>query len=341
MSMEIATPVSEPDLRDEDLADLGFSLQDYRKLFYTMYLQREFETRIYKLFRQGKLTGAAYAGTGHEAIAAGSAYALAPQDVLVPLHRTIGAHFLRGHTPRQMMCQYFGRANGPTRGRDGNMHCGNRGLNIFGMISHLGANIPTAAGVALASKIRKSGAVALTYIGEGASSIGDFHEGLNFAAVRKLPMVLVIDNNQYAYSTPARLEYACEHLVDRATGYGIPGVLVDGTDVLEVYRACREAVQRARTGKGPTLIEARTMRLVGHAVHDDASYVPQKLMEEGWKKDPVARCEREWIERGIYTPEEVEAVKAEIVRVIDDAVAFAEKSPLPKPEEAMDGVYAE
>ena len=340
--MSVATaPVTEPDLRDENLDDLGLSLQDYHTLYYTMRLQREFESRLYTLFRQGRLIGAAYAGAGHEAIAAGSAYALALQDVLVPLHRTIGAHFLRGHTPRDMMCQYMGRANGPTRGRDGNMHCGSWSKKIVGMISHLGSNIPVATGIALAGKLTKQDIVALTFIGEGGASIGDFHEGLNFAAVRKLPMVLVVENNHYAYSTPAEMEYGCKHIVDRAEGYGIFGERIDGTDVREVYRACKQATDRARAGEGPTLIEAETFRLLGHAVHDNASYVPDHVKEEGKRNDPLIRCEKEWISRGYYTPEEIKAVKAKCLSVVDDAVDFAENSPFPEPEEALEGVYAE
>ena len=248
MNVETAPALSDPDLAASDLDDLGLGREDYRTLYHTMRLQREFEERVYRLFRQGRLVGAAYAGAGHEAIAAGSAYALGDADILVPMHRVIGAHFLRGHTARDMMCQYLGRANGPTAGKDGNMHCGNWDHHIVGMISHLGANIPVAAGVALASKIRSGGAVSLTYIGEGGSSIGDFHEGLNFAAVHRLPMVLIVENNKFAYSTPTRYEYACEHIVDRARGYGIAGALVDGTDVRAVYKATRDAVDLAQGG---------------------------------------------------------------------------------------------
>jgi TPP-dependent pyruvate/acetoin dehydrogenase alpha subunit len=341
MSVETAASVAEPDLRDDDVDDLGLRRADYRRLYHTMRLQREFEERIYRLFRQGRLTGAAYAGAGHEAIAAGSAYALAPRDVLVPMHRVIGAHFLRGHSPRDMMCQYYGRANGPTRGRDGNMHCGTWSKRIVGMTSHLGANVPVAAGIALASRIRGEDIVALTFIGEGGTSIGDFHEGLNFAAVHKLPMVLIIENNKYAYSTPARLEYACENLVDRAPGYGIEGVLIDGTDVRAVYRAAKTAVDRARAGEGPTLIEAKCTRLLGHAQHDNPSYVPKEVLEEGWRNDPVKKCGQMLVDLGYFSREEIETLNAEIVQEVDDAVTYAENSPLPAPEEALEGVYAE
>jgi len=340
MSVETA-PVTEPDLRDDHLDGLELSHNDCRRLYYIMCLQREFETRVYTLFKQGRLKGAAYAGAGHEAIAAGSGYAMSPQDYLVPLHRTIGTHFLRGHSPKIMMCQYMGRANGATGGKDGNMHCGDWSKQIVGMTSHLGANIPTAAGVALASKLQGKNGVALTFIGEGGSSIGDFHEGLNFAAVRKLPMVLIIDNNGYAYSTPTELEYACENLVDRAEGYGIPGVLIDGTDVLAVYRETKAAFQRARAGEGPTLIEAKTYRLLGHAQHDPADYVPEEIKEEGRKNDPLLRCEREWIEFGYCTQEQIEKIKSDCRQEIDDAVALAESSPLPEPEDALTGVYAD
>jgi TPP-dependent pyruvate/acetoin dehydrogenase alpha subunit len=341
MSVEITAPETESDLLDGGESHLGLNREDYRILFRTMFLQRTFEERLYRLFRQGRMSGAAYAGAGHEAIAAGSAYALAPQDVLVPMHRVIGAHFLRGHTAKDMMLQYYGRANGPTRGRDGNMHCGDWSKRIVGMISHLGSNIPVAVGIALASKMRGEKAVALTYVGEGGTSIGDFHEGLNFAAVQKLPMVLIIENNGYAYSTPSHLEYACENLIDRAPGYGIPGILIDGTDIKQVYRASRQAVERARSGAGPTLIEARCYRMLGHAEHDKAEYVSESYREEGKREDPVVKCEQALIESRFFTPEDVEEIRRDVVREVDEAVAFAESSPLPRPEEALEGVYAE
>lgn len=341
MTVDTAAPVLEPDLREKDLDDLGLSPDDYRKLYHTMRLQREFEERIYRLFRQGRIAGAAYAGAGHEAIAAGSAYALGPGDVLVPMHRVMGAHFLRGHTPRDLMLQYMGRANGPTHGKDGNVHCGDWSKRIVGMISHLGANVPTAAGIALASKIRGLDVVALTYIGEGGTSIGDFHEGMNLAAVRRLPLVVIIENNQFAYSTPAHHQYACENLVDRAEGYGIPGALIDGTDIREVYRASRDAIDRARAGGGPTLIEAKCTRLLGHAQHDNAWYVPKEILEEGQRNDPVKKCARLLIDMEYCTPEELNALDAEIALEIDDAVDYAENSPFPEPEQALNGVYAD
>lgn len=341
MNARSAAAVAEAEIRDEDLDDLGLTPQDYRTIYSTMRLAREFESRVEVLFRQGRLVGAAYAGSGHEAISIGAAYTLDPQDVLVPLHRDIGAHFIRGQTASRLMCQYMGRANGPTRGRDGNMHCGDWNLKIVGMISHLGSNIPVAAGIALASKLRRQDIVAMSFVGEGASQIGDFHEGLNFAAVRRLPLVLIIENNQHAYSTPTSHEYACKNLADRAVGYGIPGFVVDGTDVREVYRVCKQAVDRARAGEGPTLIEAKTTRLRGHAVHDDGWYVPKALIEEGRRKDPILRCEAYLLTHGICVQEEIEELKAQGVRAIDDAVEFAEQSPYPKPEEALEGVYAE
>ncbi|MBT5874350.1 MAG: thiamine pyrophosphate-dependent dehydrogenase E1 component subunit alpha [Candidatus Latescibacteria bacterium] len=339
MSVETA-PVTESDLRDDDLEDLRLSAKDYHELYHIMCLQREFETRLYTLFKQGRLIGAAYAGAGHEAIAAGSGYAMAPQDVLVPLHRTIGTHFLRGHTPRIMMCQYMGRANSPTGGKDGNMHCGDIEKNIIGMTSHLGANIPTAAGIALGLKLQKKDGVALSFIGEGGTSIGDFHEGLNFAAVRKLPMVLIIENNGFAYSTPTELEYACENLVDRAEGYGMEGVLVDGTDVRAVYRATKDAFARARAGAGPTLIEAKTYRLLGHSQQDPAKYVPQSYKDAAKQNDPLPKCERDFVKSGYCTQDEMDVIKSNCVKEIDDAVAFAESSPMPEPAEALTGVYA-
>ncbi len=319
----------------------ALSKNDLLTMYRIMRLTREFEMRVIRLYRQGKIVGGVYTGTGNEAVSVGSAYALGKNDILAPMHRDLGALFVRGEKARDMMCQYLGRRSGPTRGKDGNMHQGYIELNIIGMISHLGALIPVAVGAALAGMIRGTKQVALTYIGDGGASIGDFHEGLNFAAVYKVPFVQIIENNQYAYSTPTRLQYACKDLADRAAGYGVHGEMVDGNDVLAVYAVCKRAIERARAGEGPSLIEAKTMRMRGHSEHDDHFYVPKELLEEWRQKDPIERFEKYLAGRGLL-PEQIRAeIERQALAEIDEAVEFAESSPLPDGPEALDGVYAE
>ena len=316
------------------------SEQDHWNLYFHMRMAREIENRIIKLYRQGKIVGGVYTGTGNEATSVGSAYALEEEDILVPLHRDIGSHLVRGQTPRRLMCQYMARKNGITRGRDGNMHHGDHSRGIIGMISHLGTMIPVAAGAALGGKLLGKRIVTMTYIGDGGSSIGDFHEGLNFAAVMKLPMILIIENNQYAYSTPTHQQYACENLADRAAGYGLPGHIVDGNDVLEMYTVTRQAVSRARAGDGPTLIEAKSMRMRGHSEHDDHFYVPKQVMEEWSTRDPLQRFEKVLHDRGFTQGGKLKKMEKKVLSAIEDAVEFAENSPFPEPYEAAEGVYA-
>ena len=314
---------------------------DLLAMYRAMRMTREFEMRLVSLYRQGKIVGGVYTGTGNEAVSVGSASALAKDDILAPMHRDLGALFVRGEKPRDMMCQYLGRRNGPTRGKDGNMHQGYIELNILGMISHLGALIPVAVGASLAGMMKGRKQVAMNYIGDGGSSIGEFHEGLNFAAVYKVPFVLIIENNQFAYSTPTRLQYACKDLVDRAVGYGVHGEMVDGNDVLAVYRVCKRAVERARDGGGPTLIEAKTLRMRGHSEHDDHSYVPKELLEEWRQRDPLMRFEKYLRDHNLLPETIRKEIEREVLAEIDEAADFAERSPLPEGPEALEGVYAD
>jgi TPP-dependent pyruvate/acetoin dehydrogenase alpha subunit len=325
--------------REPDDKALGLTNDDRLKLYYFMRLAREFDNGIIRLYRQGKIVGGAYTAVGNEATAVGSAFALEKQDILFPMHRDIGAHFVKGQTARVLMLNHLARKNSLTRGRDGTGHYYDGELNIYGNISHLGAMIPLACGAALASKMKKENRVVMNYIGEGGASIGDFHEALNFAAVMKLPFVLIIENNQFAYSTPTHKQYACEKLADRAIGYGIPGVTIDGTDVLEVYRVCQEAVNRARRGEGPTLIESVTMRMRGHAEHDDFSYVPKAMIEEWSKKDPIERFEQILFQKGILSEQIKNDLTAKAIGEISDAIEFAEQQPMPEGSEAAEGVY--
>lgn len=305
-----------------------------------MRLARECDNAILRLYKQGRMVGGAYTGYGNEATAVGTAFALQKRDYLFPMHRDLGAHLVKGQSLRHIFLQQLARRDSLTRGRDGTGHYADPALRIYGNVSHLAAMIPVAVGVALAAKMRKEEAVVLNYIGDGGSNVGDFHEGLNMAAVMKLPFILVIENNQFAYSTPNAKQFAAAKLSDRAAGYGMPGVTVDGTDVELVCAAAREAVERARRGDGPSIIESVTMRMHGHSASDDASYVPQGMLEEWKKKDPLdtyaARLRRE----GVLTGDAELRMEEEIRAAIDQAVAEADANPYPDGRDAAEGVYA-
>jgi pyruvate dehydrogenase E1 component alpha subunit len=309
-------------------------------MMYYMLLTRELEHRIErKLYRQGKIVGGVYVGRGQEAIGVGSCILTRPDDVICPSHRDMGAFLIRGMTPGRILAQYMGRRDGYTRGRDGNMHMGDLKLNIIAFVSMLADNVPVAAGIALAFKMRRQDRVVLCYFGDGATSRGDWHEGLNFAAVHRLPVVYICNNNQYAYSTPLELQMPVANVADRAVAYNIPGEIVDGNDVLAVYDASRRAVERARAGGGPTLLECKTFRMTGHSAHDDAGYVPKEKFEEWEKKDPISALQQRLIAGGVMTLDEVKRLHESVIAEIDAAVEWAEKSPYPAPEECLHGVY--
>jgi TPP-dependent pyruvate/acetoin dehydrogenase alpha subunit len=270
----------------------------------------------------------------------GSAYALEANDAIFPMHRDLGAHFVKGQTVRAMMLTYLGRLSGLTRGRDGTGHYTDPTLGIYGNISHLGAMIPVACGVALAFKLRKEKNVVMTYIGDGGASVGEVHEGLMMASAMHLPFILIIENNQYAYSTPVERQFRADKLSDRAIGYGIPGVTIDGTDILEVYRVCRRAVDRARNGKGPTLIESVTMRMAGHAAHDNAWYVPKEMLDRWNKKDPIGNFEKVLMNKGLLTDASRKNLIDEIRSQIAAESAYALDQPSPPGEDVVTGVTA-
>ncbi len=273
-------------------------------------------------------------------ITRGVGTAMGPDDVGTPLHRDMGVHITRGVEPWRIFANYMGRLDGPTQGRDGNVHMADHRLGLIAMVSHLPAMLPVAVGCALAFRIREEKRVAVAWYGEGASARGDTHEGMNFAGVRKLPVVFVCDNNQWAYSTPTHLEYAVEHLADRAQAYGFDGVVVDGTDVLAVYHEAKRAIEKAREGGGPTLIECQTLRMEGHAVHDDAFYVPKELFERWAERDPIERY-RSWLrEHADLAHEEEEEIGVQVKKLLNEALQRAEASPLPDPATLLDGVYA-
>lgn len=314
----------------------AFALRAYRFLC----LQREIEDRIErKLYRQGKILGGVYVGRGQEAIGIGMGLAAEPEDVLFPCHRDLGLFLIRGVKPREIFAQYMGRVDGPTRGRDGNMHMGDMSRRIVAIISAMAASVPVASGVALALKYRGSSNIAWVIIGDGATSRGDFHEGLNLAAVQKLPLVMLVNNNQYAYSTPLEKQMACRDIVDKAPGYGVPAEIVDGNDVFAVNDAAERAAAHARAGLGPYLIECKTFRMTGHSAHDPADYVPERLWGEWALRDPILTLRERVLENGWARGAELEAIDAEIRAEVDAAIDAAEQSPYPEAGTLLDGVY--
>ncbi|HET7152157.1 MAG TPA: thiamine pyrophosphate-dependent dehydrogenase E1 component subunit alpha [Candidatus Kapabacteria bacterium] len=310
-------------------------------IYRNMLLAREFDNEIFRLYRQGKIFGGAYPGVGNEATSVASAMALEKDDVIFPMHRDIGVHFVRGQSAKQLFINHLAREGANSRGVDGTGHYADASKNIYGNVSHLGAMIPVAVGVALAAKLEKEKIVVMNYIGDGGAQTGEFHEGVNFAAVQKLPFVLIIENNQYAYSTPNTVEFAAKKLSDRAAGYGCFGETVDGTDVEKVYAASQRAIKRAREGKGPTLIESITMRMRGHAEHDDASYVPKKTLAAWEKKDPLALCEKLLLKKKVATQKSIDALKKEIEHEIRETAEYALGLPPIQPDDSLLNVFAE
>ena len=313
-----------------------------RKMLYYLKLTREVEHRIERvLYRQGKIVGGVYVGRGQEAIAVGSAIQTREGDIVFPSHRDLAALLIRGFTLREILCNWLGRANGATRGRDNTGHLGDMKRGVIPIISPLGDTCPLACGTALVQKQRGRGDVTLVHFGEGTTSRGDVHEAMNMAAVWKLPVIFICNNNAYAYSTPTARQYAVKDLSLRGPAYGMPGETIDGNDVLAVYATARKAIERARKGDGPTFLECKTFRMTGHSAHDDAEYVPKKLFEAALKKDPLPRFQKLLLERKVLSPKQVENLDAQIKTELDDAVAFAESSPMPLGEEAVAGVYCE
>ena len=307
---------------------------------YYMSLMREVEDRIERrLYRQGKIVGGVYVGRGQEAIPVGTALLAGPDDALLPSHRDMAALLIRGVPLRRIFAQYMGRVDGLTRGRDGNMHMGDMNLKIVSIISALAATVPVAAGVALAMRYRGTNGVAFSYFGDGATSRGTWHEGVNLATVQKLPVLFICNNNQYAYSTPVSAQMACANVADRAPAYNMPAEIVDGNDVLAVHAATRRALEHVRSGGGPFLLECKTFRMTGHSAHDNAHYVPPAMFEEWAKLDPILRLEEKMLAKDWADRAALDEMRAAILKEVDDAVAWAEKSPYPNPATLLDGVY--
>ena len=310
------------------------------RCLYYMSMMREIEDRIErKLYRQGKIVGGVYVGRGQEAIPVGTALVSQPQDVMLPAHRDLAVFLIRGISPGRILAQYMGREGGLTRGRDGNMHMGDLKHGIVAIISALAATVPVAAGVAMALRYKGIDGVAFSYFGDGSTSRGDWHEGVNFAAVQKLGVVFICNNNQYAYSTPLSAQMACANVADRGPAYNIPAEIVDGNDVLAVHEATQRARAHAGSGKGPYLLECKTFRMTGHSAHDAAHYVPQGLFEEWGKMDPITRLEARMLAEGWAGQEALDRARAAVHREVDEAVAWAEQSPFPDAATLTEDVY--
>jgi pyruvate dehydrogenase E1 component alpha subunit/2-oxoisovalerate dehydrogenase E1 component alpha subunit len=322
----------------------GLSRDQLLELYYYMRLTRSLEERLVNLYRQTKVVGGLFRSLGQEADAVGSAYALdrSKGDVLSPLIRNLGSMLVQGATPLEILRQYMAKGDSPTRGRELNIHFGDTGRGFIGQISHLGDMVPVMAGVTLSFKLRGEARVGLVYVGDGATSTGAFHEGINFAAVQRCPLVVIVENNGYAYSTPTSKQTACTSFKDKAPGYGIPGVRADGNDVVATYQVTKEAVDRARAGGGVTLIELVTYRRKGHAEHDNQSYVPAGEIDR-WARenDPVDRYIAELTSKRGVAPEELSRIDERVKAEIDSATDEAERSPAPEPRDALRGVYAD
>jgi len=337
VSGEVNAPV--PPIRESKYLDKKQSLEIYR----FMLLNRKTEIALENLYKQGKVVGGVYFGLGQEACSCASAYALQKDDWFGPMIRNQGSLLVRGFRARDIMMQYMAKSGSPTKGRDGTSHFGDiEKRNMVSPISMLGDLIPVLAGVALGARLQGRSIAVMTYIGDGGQSTGVTYEGLNFAAVQDLGLVLFVENNLWAYSTPADMQFRVKDLAERSIAYGIPGVIVDGTDACQVYDAAHEACERARRGEGPTLIEAKMMRMKGHAIHDAADYVPKSMFEYWRKRDPITRFEnylvnvKKWL-----TPKENENLIADVERELEGEREFALESPMPQPESAVGGVYCD
>jgi len=314
------------------------------KLF-EMYRQmltiRFFEEKVFELYGQNLVPGTIHLYAGEEAVAVGVCANLRRDDYITSTHRGHGHCIAKGARLDRTMAEILGRKTGYCKGKGGSMHIADFSMGMLGATAVVGAGIPIAAGAGLSVKLRGTDQVVACFFGEGASNQGTFHEGINLAAVWGLPVVFVCENNFYAMGTRQSRVMAIENIADRATAYGIPGVVVDGNDVLAVYDAAREAVERARRGQGSTLIECKTYRQKGHSRFDAAAYRPKEEVESWLKKDPVARFQTKLLEMNVLTEAEAQKMVQEAKKVVDEATKFALDSPFPEPEEALEDVYAE
>ena len=305
-------------------------------LFRFMLLHRAIEERGVSLYKQGKVPGSFYDGRGQEATCVGAAFALGPADPVCPLIRDLGAHLVKGTSPRAVLAHYLGRPGGVSAAREGNVHFGDATLGVLGMVSMLPDMMPVAVGMAMAFKLRREARCSLALFGDGATSVGDWHEAMNFAAVQRVPAIFVLEHNGYAYSTPSSRQFIVDP-VERAAAYGMLGVSVDGNDVEAVFDVVRQARERALAGGGPTLIAAHTMRMHGHGLHDDASYVPAEQLAEWAARDPIALQRARLVALGV----DVETISASVTAEVDQATTEALAMPLPDPATATTGVFCD
>ncbi len=316
--------------------------EKHLELYYYMKLNRTLEEQLVRLFRQNKVVGGLYSSLGQEATSVGTAYALEPRDWIAPMIRNVGALLVKGYKPRDILTQYMARYTSPTLGKDGTSHFGDLKVRrVVSPISMLGDLIPVMTGVAMAGRYLGQKIVAMTWLGDGGTSTGVFHEGMNFAATQKAAFVCVIENNQWAYSTPVKRQVPLHDLAERARAYGIASYIVDGNDVVAVYETAKEAVERCRAGDGPVIIEAKTMRMRGHAQHDPAEYVPKEMFDYWKARDPLDQYEKFLTENKLWDQKNRAAIDARIDRELKEDLEFAEKSPFPPPELAEQGVYCE
>lgn len=325
------------------LSSFDLKEKQLKEIWYYLRLCRFFDERMETLYRQGKLPGAIYSGRGQEGTHVGTAYALREEDKFLGTHRDLSAQLTKGLDLKRVAAQYWGRIDGYTRGRDGNSHIGDfHGVGTFAAVSMLPDSYPVTCGVGLAFKMRGEKRVAVGMCGEGATSNGRWHESLNFSAIHRLPVVWLVNNNQWAYSTPNDLEFPIERVSDRAPAYGMPGEHVDGTEVLQVYRTVSEAVERARAGDGPTLIESVSLRWKGHAGHDPAKYVPKEVMDDYVQnRDPVAKFEALLLKEGVVDDADTKQLEDRVKKEFDEAYEFAQESPLPDGADATLGVFTD
>jgi TPP-dependent pyruvate/acetoin dehydrogenase alpha subunit len=316
------------------------------EMYYCARLARDIEERLVILFRQSKVIGGLYRSLGQEGESVGTAYALKKTDAILPLIRNMGALMTMGVRPKEIFLQYMAKGESNSRGRDLNIHIvnlpeeGRAEPVVVGPISMLGDSIPVAAGIAMGARMQGRDLVAMAWIGDGATSTGAFHEGLNFAAVQRAALVVVAEDNKYAYSTPISKQMAITRIDERAAAYGIPHQMVDGNDILAVYDVAKRMVDRARAGQGASLIGIDTMRMQGHAQHDDARYVPKDLLERWTTRDPIALYRKQLIESGIASAKELDEVDAMTKNYAAEEAQLAEESPMPDPAGLTRGVYA-
>src|SRR5438270_7800139 len=316
--------------------------EQYLEIYRWMLLNRRMEQALENLYKQGKVVGGVYFGLGQESCSCASAYALGPDDWFAPMIRNQGSQLVRGFHARDIMMQYMAKAGSPTKGKDGTSHYGDiEKRNMVSPISMLGDLLPVMAGVSLGARLQGKELACLTWIGEGGQSTGVSYEGINFAAVRKLGLVLIVESNLWAYSTPTEYQVAVKDLANRAIGYGMPAVIIDGTDACQVYDATYEAIERAHRGEGPTMIEAKLMRMKGHAIHDAAAYVPREMHEFWRKRDCIDRFQKYLLEKNWLTPEQDKEIIDETEKELEAEREFAVNSPMPEPHTAAEGVFCD